>query len=108
MRKTYDTAFKVKVAIEAVKEQMTLGELAQKYEIHPVQVSQWKKQLLEGADGVFERPNKKRALERKSEEEHDRLLKTVGQLKVENDFLKKNTANITGASRDGRTESSGS
>ncbi len=89
MRKTYDTAFKVKVAIEAIKGHMTLGELAQKYQIHPVQVSQWKKQLLEGADGVFERPNKKRALERKSEEEHDRLLKTVGQLKVENDFLKK-------------------
>ena len=100
MRKTYDTAFKVKVAIEAIKEMMTLGELAQKYKIHPFQVSQWKKQLLEGADGVFERPNKKRAQEQKSEEEHDRLPKTVGQLKVENDFLKKNTANITGASRD--------
>jgi len=89
MRKTYDTAFKVKVAIEAVKEQMTLGELAQKYEIHPVQVSQWKKQLLEGADGFFERPNKKRSREREAEEERDQLLKTVGQLKVENDFLKK-------------------
>ncbi len=89
MRKTYDTAFKVKVAIEAVKEQMTLGELAQKYEIHPVQVSQWKKQLLEGADGVFERPSKKRSREREAEEERDQLLKTVGQLKVENDFLKK-------------------
>ena len=89
MRKTYDTAFKVKVAIEAIKEQMTLGEIAQKYQIHPVQVSQWKKQLLEGAGGLFERPNKKRIHEREAEEERDQLLKTVGQLKVDNDFLKK-------------------
>ena len=89
MRKSYDAAFKVRVAIEAVKEQMTLQELAKKYEVHPVQVSQWKKQLLGGAEEVFERPNKKQAKERKAEEERDRLLKTVGQLKVENDFLKK-------------------
>ena len=77
------------MAIEAVKEQMTLQELARKYEVHPVQVSQWKKQLLGGAEEVFERPNKKQVKERKAEEERDRLLKTVGQLKVENDFLKK-------------------
>lgn len=89
MRKSYDAAFKVKVAIEAIKEQMTLQELAKKYEIHPVQVSQWKRQLLDGADELFERPNKKRAHEREAEEERDQLLKTVGQLKVENDFLKK-------------------
>ena len=89
MRKSYDAAFKVKVAIEAIKEQMTLQELAKKYEVHPVQVSQWKRQLLDGADEVFERPSKKRAREREAEEERDRLLRTVGQLKVENDFLKK-------------------
>ena len=89
MRKSYDAAFKVKVAIEAIKEQMTLQELAKKYEVHPVQVSQWKRQLLDGADEVFERLSKKRAREREAEEERDRLLRTVGQLKVENDFLKK-------------------
>ena len=49
MRKSYDSAFKAKVALEALKEQMTLQELAQKYELHPVQISQWKHQLLEGA-----------------------------------------------------------
>ncbi len=89
MRKSYDAAFKVKVAIEAIREQMTLQELAKKYDVHPVQVSQWKRQLLDGAGELFERPNKKRAREREAEEERDRLLKTVGQLKVENDFLKK-------------------
>lgn len=101
MRKSYDAAFKVKVAIEAIKEQMTLQELAKKYAVHPVQVSQWKRQLLDGANELFERPNKKRAREREAEEERDRLLKTVGQLKVENDFLKKNTGSGTGASHDG-------
>ena len=84
MRKSYDVAF---------QEPMTLQELAKKYEVHPVQVSQWKRQLLDGADDVFERPTKKRAREREAEEEEeeerDRLLRTVGQLKVENDFLKK-------------------
>ena len=89
MRKSYNAAFKVKVAIEAVKEQKTLQELAKKYEVHPVQVSQWKKQLLGGVNEVFERPNKKKAREREAEAERDQLLKTVGQLKMENDFLKK-------------------
>ena len=52
-------AFKVKVALEAAKEQMTLQELAQKYEVTPGQISQCKKQLVEGAGELFERPNKK-------------------------------------------------
>lgn len=103
MRKSYDSAFKAKVAIEAVKEQMTLQELAQKYDVSPGQMSQWKRQLLESAGEQFERPNKKRNRER----ERDQLLKTVGQLKIENDVLKKNTASGTGQSHDGRTKSSG-
>ena len=92
MRKSYDAAFKVKVAIEAMKEQMTLQELSQKYDVHSVQISQWKRQLLEGAGEIFERPNKKRKRERDAEEERDQLLKTVGQLKIESG---------TGASHDG-------
>ncbi|SIR07814.1 Transposase [Alkalispirochaeta americana] len=97
MRKSYDTAFKVKVALEAAKEQMTLQEPAQKYDVTPGQISQWKKQLVEGAGEVFERPNKKQKRERETEQERDQLLKTVGQLTVENEFLKKSTANCTGA-----------
>jgi transposase len=96
MRKSYDTAFKVKVALEAAKEQMTLQELAQKYDVAPGQISQWKKQLVEGAGELFERPNKKRKQERQTEEERDRLLKTVGQLTVENEFLKKKYRQVYG------------
>lgn len=99
MRKNYDTAFKVKIALEAAKEQMTLQELAQKYDVAPGQISQWKKQLVEGAGELFERPNKKRKRERETEDERDKLLKAVGQLTIENDFLKKSTGRYTGAIR---------
>jgi transposase len=97
MRKSYDTAFKVKIALEAAKEQMTLQELAQKYDVAPGQISQWKKQLVEGAGELFERPNKKRKRERETEEERDKLLKTVGQLTMENDFLKKKYRQVYGS-----------
>jgi transposase-like protein len=63
MRKSYDTAFKVKVAIEAAKEQETLQELSARFEVSPGQISQWKRQLLEGAGELFERPNKKQKRE---------------------------------------------
>lgn len=97
MRKSYDTAFKVKVALEAAKEQMTLQELAQKYDVSPGQISQWKKQLVEGASELFERPNKKNKREREIEEARDNLLKTVGQLTVENEFLKKKYRQLYGS-----------
>ena len=97
MRKSYDTAFKVKVALEAAKEQMTLQELAQKYNVSPGQISQWKKQLVEGAGELFERPNKKHKREREIEEARDNLLKTVGQLTVENEFFKKKYRQLYGS-----------
>lgn len=89
MRKSYSTEFKSKVALEAVKEQETLAQLAQKYDVHTNQISMWKKQLLDNLSSTFERPNKKRQEERKLEQERDQLLKTVGKLTVVNDFLKK-------------------
>ena len=87
MRKSYDTAFKVKVAIEAAKEQETLQELSARFEVSAGQISQWKRQLLEGAGELFERPNKKQKRERETEADRDRLLSTVGKLTVENEFL---------------------
>lgn len=97
MRKSYDTAFKVKVALEAAKELKTTQELSAQYEVSAGQISQWKRQLLEGAEELFERPNKKKKRERETEEEKDRLLKTVGQLTVENDFLKKKYRDLYGS-----------
>ena len=96
MRKSYDKTFKAKIALEALKEDKTLQELAIKYEIHANQISMWKKQLLKGAVKLFERPNKKSEEEREVEKDRDIYLKTVGQLKIENDFLKKKYRQLYG------------
>ena len=52
-RKRHSAAFKAKVALEAAKQTRTVAELAKVYQVHPVQISQWKKQLLDGAESLF-------------------------------------------------------
>jgi transposase-like protein len=52
-RKRHAAAFKAKVALEAAKHTRTVAELAKVYQVHPVQISQWKKQLLDGAESLF-------------------------------------------------------
>ena len=54
IRKRHSAAFKAKAALEAAKQTETIAVLAKKYQVHPVQISQWKKQLLEGMEGLFE------------------------------------------------------
>jgi len=63
-----------------------MAELAQKYDIHPNQISMWKREFLDGADQVFEKGKVSKKTE--AEQEKDKLLKVIGQLKVEVDFLK--------------------
>ena len=86
-RRQHTGAFKAKVAIEALKGEQTLNEIAQSCQLHPVQVAQWKKILQEGASKLFEREGKR------SEQEHldkeDDLLRELGRLQMEVNFLKK-------------------
>jgi transposase len=86
-RRKFNAQFKAKVALEALKGLNTLNELAQKYEIHPNQISLWKKELEDGATELFGR---KRGPQ--TEEKHDdnaKLYEKIGQLQVELDWLKK-------------------
>jgi transposase-like protein len=85
-KKRYTAAFKSKVALEAVKGLKTISEIASEYEVHPNQVSQWKKQLRDGIENVFTDP---RRYNRSEEKEKDKLYQEIGRLKVELDWLKK-------------------
>jgi transposase-like protein len=95
MRKHYDKAFKAKVAIEALRGEKTLQELATAYGVHPNMIALWKKQLLESAEQVFERSGKDKDAEA-AEKKQDELFKQIGQLQVENEFLKKKYRQLYG------------
>ncbi|OEY71592.1 MULTISPECIES: transposase [Salegentibacter] len=85
-RRKFTSKFKTKVVLEALKERQTVKELAQKFEITPQQIGTWKRDFLKEADTVFSKGEKSKKSE--AEEKKDQLLKVIGELKVENDFLK--------------------
>lgn len=87
-RRKHDAAFKAKVALEAVMNDRTVNEIAAKYQVHPCQVSQWKRELLSGANSVFEQ-GKKAAVDDGHNREVSELHQKIGQLTVEVDWLKK-------------------
>jgi len=88
MRKTHPLQTKVKVALDAIKGEKTTSEITSQYGIHTTQVNTWKKQALEQIPNAFSRKRKKQ----KEDQQKliDELYRQIGQLKVENDFLKKN------------------
>ena len=86
-RKRYSSEFKAKVAVDALKEQKTLSELANQYQIHSVQISTWKKQLLDGSASIFKNSTNNNQKKQQNLEAH--LYQEIGRLKIELDWLKK-------------------
>jgi transposase-like protein len=90
MRKTYNSQFKAKVALEAARNVKPIAELASKYELHPTQITQWKKLLQQNAPDIFS--GKKKKIKQDSELEKAKLYEQIGRLKVELDWVKKKSA----------------
>lgn len=88
-RKKHSKELKAQIALDAIKGQKTMAELASEYGVHANQISRWKKQLLDASPDIFTRGKDKEAEQK--EVERDRLFKKVGQLQLEVDWLKKKT-----------------
>jgi len=86
-RRKFGAEFKAKVILEALKERSSIEELAKKYELHPTQINTWKKEAVANMAAVFGTKDEASA---DHEKQTEKLYAQIGQLKVENDFLKKN------------------
>ena len=86
-RKNHSAAFKARVALAAAKGDKTVAELASVFEVHPTQIAQWKKRLLESTTDIFSQKRQREKVNR--DELTSELYRQIGQLKVELDWLKK-------------------
>jgi len=92
LRKRHDAAFKTKVALEAAKGEKTIAQLSSEFGVHANQIRQWRKQLLKELPRLFS--DRRRKQEKNEEELRSELYQQIGQLKVELDWLKKNSHKI--------------
>jgi transposase len=86
-RRKFTAEFKAKVILEALKERSTIEELARKYELHPTQINNWKREAVANMAAVFSADKTEGSADK--EQQTEKLYAQIGQLKVENDFLKK-------------------
>ena len=92
-RKPRSAQFKSQVALEAIKNEKTINELASEYEIHANQISQWKRQLLDNLPDIFSKGRSQKT--QNDEALQARLYEEIGRLKVELDWLKKKAAQFS-------------
>ena len=92
-RRRHEPEFKARVAIEAIKNVRTIQEIAKEYEIHPVQVSEWKKLMLESAPDAFG-VGRKKDREEDFEQQREHLHAKIGQQAIEIDFLRKKSRQL--------------
>ena len=98
-RRQFTAEFKTRVVLELLKEEKQLGELAAEYELSPNQLRNWRKEFLENAPKVFSQSKQEKELlakEKALEEERNQLMAKVGQLTIENDWLKKKSKEVFG------------
>ena len=86
-RRKFTSAFKAQVALEAIKNNKTMNELSVQFDVNPVMISKWKTEFLENMNLVFEK--ERGSSDQSDSSEMEKLYAQIGQLKVENDFLKK-------------------
>jgi len=92
-RRTHSPEFKSKVALEAIKGELTMAQMVKRFDVHANQITEWKKQLLNGAPDVFGKGAKKAE---DTEETVQSLRAKVGELTMENDFLERGLERIHG------------
>lgn len=91
-RRKFGADFKAKVALEAIKNQKTLAQLSQQFGVNPITIAKWKSEFLENMSVVF--AGKSSSSEGDNSVELEKLYAQIGQLKVENDFLKKSARKL--------------
>jgi putative transposase len=89
-RRLFSPTFKAKVALDSVRGLKTVGELAKQHQVHPTQIALWKKQLVEGADALFENGSSKKEVS--DEPKAAELYEQIGKLNVQLEWLKKKVA----------------
>lgn len=93
-KRTFSPEFKARIALEAARGAKTANEIAAENEIHPVQVSQWKRDLLEGASSLFERASSSRKREKEQDREKRDMERKIGQLTIEVDWLREKSKQL--------------
>ena len=87
MRKKHEPAIRARVALEALKGEKTAAQISSEYGVHATQVSQWKQELIQRSAELFAKPDN--TLARQHEEQIDKLHKTIGEITMENNWIKK-------------------